>query len=80
MRAFFAMLLCFSVQGAPEDDPSFCVYWMKRLGEIAELERSRLEVVPQNMATDGYYSATDYDIDLRARIVAIMRRMERDAK
>lgn len=84
MRSVYLVLFVSSVvlgaPKAPQDDPSYCVYWIHKLSQIAELERSRVEVVPEIEKKEGYYSATDYDIELRARIIAIMKRIEKESK
>ena len=73
------LFISLPVFAAPADT-HLCSYWIEKLGQIAELERSRVEVVPRIQETDGYYAATDYDIDLRARILAIMKRIEKETR
>lgn len=62
----------------PKLTPQHCQWWIEQLGEIARLETMRVEDVPRIERDENYYAAVDFDIELRARILAIQKAIDRE--
>ncbi len=62
----------------PPPDTCSCQYWLDMLSDIERLENFRVLDVPKVREAEGYYAATDWDIELREQIIRIMAKIEKD--
>lgn len=61
-------------------DTSLCSYWLEALDDISRWERMRVEDVPRIAEEENQYAAIDFDIELRQRILAIQKRIAKEAE
>lgn len=59
----------------PHLTPSHCAWWMQRLDDISLYEKLRMDSWEKIYRAEGYQAALEFDMDLKRRIVEMMKKI-----